>query len=170
MGAVAPPRCQEDTADLSELARGPRFVEPRRADRLLLAVVVGFLISYALDSRMRVSPSFQQALENPLAVAATALLAAASIVAWALWARRLGHPDRGLSSWPCSSPGLWPRPSKGTPFAHPLARNNPNVAAAKTAHAGRLQSQTRRPLNETKIDKGSSTSKKASICPATWPK
>ncbi len=76
MGAVAPPRRQEDTADLSELARGPRFVEPRRADRLLLAVVVGFLISYALDSRMRVSPSFQQALENPLAVAATALLAA----------------------------------------------------------------------------------------------
>ena len=56
------------------------------------------------------------------------------------------------------------------PFVHPLAKNNPNVAAANKAHAGRLQSQTRRPLNETKIEKGSSTSKRASICPATCPK
>ena len=90
-------------------------MEPRRADRLLLAVVVvGFLISYALASRMRVSPSFQQALENPLAVAATALLAAASIVDLAFWGGRdTLSADR--SSWPCSSPGLWLRPSRGSP-------------------------------------------------------
>jgi NAD(P)-dependent dehydrogenase (short-subunit alcohol dehydrogenase family) len=51
---------------------------------------------------------------------------------------------------------------------NPATKNNATVTMASAAQAGRLQSHTRRPLKETKMEKGRSTSKSASICPALW--
>src|SRR5215204_1637474 len=51
-------------------------------------------------------------------------------------------------------------------YYNPATKNNATVTMANAAQAGRLQSHTRRPLKETKMEKGRSTSKSASIRPA----